>query len=83
MTLFKVFVVLLLLCVGAGFYRGWFVVSTHKSGAGSSKVDVNLTVDPDKAKADAVLLEQKARGLPGNEAEPTPPIPPRGTDATP
>jgi len=37
---------------GLGFYRGWFVLSSGRH-SGSNKVDVNLSVDPDKVKADA------------------------------
>jgi hypothetical protein len=52
MTLFKLFVIVLLCFVGFGFYRGWFVLSS-RGGNGDNKVDINLTVDPDKAKEDA------------------------------
>ena len=46
-------VLILAVVIGAvGFYRGWFTVSTSQT-AGSNKVDVNVTVDPYKAKADA------------------------------
>lgn len=62
MSLLKVFFVLVL-CVGAlGFYRGWFVLSSQ-SGGGGNQVDVNLTVDPDKAREDLESVETKARGL--------------------
>jgi len=71
MTLFKVLVVLVLCVVGVGFYRGWFVLSSH-GGDGGNKVEVNLTVDPDKAKEDAQAMETKVRGLTGNAAEETP-----------
>jgi hypothetical protein len=75
MTLFKVLVVLVLCVVGLGFYRGWFVLSSQGGSAGDNKVDVNLTVDPDKAKQDARMVEAKARGLTGGAAEETPPGP--------
>lgn len=52
----KRFAALLLLMaivvLGMGFYRGWFVLSSGRH-LGSNKVDVNLTVDPDQVKADA------------------------------
>jgi len=50
---FAVFVIIVALAVaGLGFYRGWFVVSSA-GHVGSNKVDLNLTVDPDKVKSDA------------------------------
>ena len=48
----KVLLVLLLCVIGIALYRGWFVL-TSRSQDESSKVEVNLTVDPDKAKEDA------------------------------
>jgi hypothetical protein len=65
MTLLKVLVVFVLCVVGLGFYRGWFVLSSDRGTAGDHKVDVHLTVDPEKAKDDAQKLEEKARGLTG------------------
>ena len=54
MTVFKVLIVAVLCFVGLGFYQGWFVLSSRGgNGAGDNKVDINLTVDPDKAKEDA------------------------------
>ncbi len=44
--------------VGLGFYRGWFAVSGGREAV-SHKVDLNLTVDPDKAKADAEIVKDK------------------------
>ena len=72
MTLLKVFVVLVLCAVALGFYRGWFVLSSHGSGDGEHKVDVNLTVDPGKAREDAEKLEKKAKDLTGNKTDKTP-----------
>ena len=69
MTLLKVAVVLILCFVGLGFYRGWFVLSSQHSQPGDNKIDVNLTVDPDKAKEDAESVETKARGLSGISEE--------------
>ena len=57
--LFPALTVLLILVVGLGFYRGWFALSRSPSGAGSNKVNVNLTVDPDKMKADTKMVEEK------------------------
>ena len=75
MTLFKVLVVLVLCVVGVGFYRGWFVLASHGGGNQSNKVEVHLTVDPDKAKDDAKAVEEKARELTGSAAEETPSSP--------
>lgn len=72
-TIFKVLVVLVLCVVGIGFYRGWFVLSSHGGDAGDGKVEVNLTVDPDKATEDAKAVEAKARSLTGSEQERTTP----------
>lgn len=72
MTLFNVLVVLVLLVVGIGFYQGWFILSGNKGGDESNKVEIQLTVDPDKVKEDAKTVEAKARDLTGTEAEQTP-----------
>ena len=71
MTLFKVLVVLVLCVVGVGFYRGWFVLSSNGSDE-SNKVEVQLTVDTDKAKDDAKAIEAKGRELTGITSEETP-----------
>ena len=61
---------LLLLCVVViGFWRGWFSVSSHGPD-GDNKVDVNLTVDPDKAKEDVRKVGQKTTDL-GEQAQDT------------
>jgi hypothetical protein len=57
--LFPVLTVLLILVVGLGFYRRWFAFSRSASDPGSNKVNVNLTVDPDKIKADTKMVEEK------------------------
>ena len=48
--------------VGLGFYRGWFTVSGSRESE-SHKVDVNLTVDPDKVKEDVQTVKDKATDL--------------------
>jgi len=65
-SLFNVVFVLALLLIGVGFYRGWFTLSSHRDGVGGNQVDVNLKVDPDKAKADAEAVKAKARDLAGS-----------------
>jgi hypothetical protein len=69
--LLPILTVLLILVVGLGFYRGWFALSRSPSGVGSNKVNVNLTVDPDKMKADTKMVEEKAlRPTAGSTATP-------------
>jgi len=65
----KVLFVLLLCVVGIGLYRGWFVLTSHSRDE-SNKVDVNLTMDPDKAKEDAEKVKDKATEL-GDRARET------------
>ena len=60
-------IVLVIIGVGLGFYRGWFVVSGGREAV-THKVDVNLTVDTDKVKADAEALKDKATDL-GHQAK--------------
>lgn len=50
----------LLILVGVGFYRGWIALS--RSG-GDQSGKVTLTVDPDKAKADAEKMKDKSKEL--------------------
>jgi len=65
----KILFVLLLVVVVVGFYRGWFVLKSHSRDE-SNKVDVNLTMDPDKAKEDAEKMKDKATEL-GDRASDT------------
>ena len=51
-------IVLAMIVIGLGFYRGWFSVSGNREAV-SHKVDVNLTVDADKVKADADAVKHK------------------------
>ena len=53
---------------GIGFYRGWFTVSESREAV-SHKVDVHVTVDPDKVKADAQTVKDKASELTGEVKE--------------
>ena len=60
------FLIVLVICVaGIGLYRSWFTVSSHSPDAASQKVDINLSVDPDKMKADAETVKEKAEELTG------------------
>jgi len=63
MTLLKVLFVLALCVAVLGFYRGWFSVSSRGRTAESNKVNVSLTVDPDKMKDDAEKVKEKATEL--------------------
>jgi hypothetical protein len=63
MTLATVLFVLILCVVGIGFYRGWFALSSNGPDTGDGKVNINLTVDPDKAKQDAEKVKEKATEL--------------------
>lgn len=63
---------LTVIVVSVGFYRGWFSVSGSREAV-SHKVDVNLTVDPDKVKADAETVKDKASELTGKTTEETSP----------
>jgi hypothetical protein len=65
--LILVVMVLLVCVVGFGFYRGWFSLSSSSPGMGSDKVNISLTVDPDKMKADTKMSKNKA-------IEPTAPV---------
>ena len=67
--LFAILVVLVLCTVGIGFYRSWFTVTRPSSDAASHKVNVNVTVDPDKIKADAEKVKDKAVDLTGQATD--------------
>jgi cell division protein FtsX len=62
-TLMKMLFVLAICIVVVGFYRGWFSLSSSGRDVDSNKVNVSLTVDPDKMKEDAGKVEDKAAGL--------------------
>lgn len=65
-----VFLIVVVICVaGIGFYRSWFTVSRQSPDAESHKVNINVTVDPDKVKADAEAVKDKAAELTGRAAE--------------
>lgn len=63
--LFAVLIVVVLLVIGVGFYRGWFVLSSGDAGSGNNKVNVNLTVDGDKVQEDAEAVKRKTTELTG------------------
>ena len=53
----SILLVLVILGVGLGFYRGWFA-ATESREVLTNKIDVKLSVDPDKMKADVNLLKE-------------------------
>ena len=61
-SLFKVTLVLLLGIVGLGLARGWFIL-TSSQHVEDEKVDIKLTVDPDKVKEDVGKVQEKAKEL--------------------
>jgi hypothetical protein len=67
--LFAFLIVVVLCVVAIGFYRSWFTVSSPSSNAENHQVDINLAVDPDKVKADAEIVKEKAAELTGQAKE--------------
>lgn len=61
-------IVLVVIVISLGFYRGWFAVSGSREAV-SHKVDVNLSVDTEKVKADAETVKDKAKELTGKTTE--------------
>lgn len=64
-----VLIVIVLLVVGLGFYRGWFALSRPAPEAGSETVNINLATDPGKIKQDAQAVKDKATELTGGVTE--------------
>ena len=65
----KLLLIVTLCAIGFGFYRGWFDVSSHSRETQGNKVDVTLTVDPDKVKEDATKVKEKLAGKATDEAK--------------
>ena len=65
-------IVLTIIVVSLGFYRGWFAVSGGRR-AESQQLDVSLTVDPDKVKADTEAVKEKTREFTSKATEGTAP----------
>lgn len=68
-NLLRLVFVLMLCVIGIGFYQGWFTVTSPSSNAESHKVNVNLTVDRDKIKADTETVINQAAELTGQAKE--------------
>jgi len=58
-------IVISILVVGLGFYRGWFALSRPATDAGGSTVNINLATDTEKIEQDAKLVTDKATELTG------------------
>lgn len=56
----RLLIVLLLIVVGLGLYRGWFHVT---SGRSADKPTVTVTVDKDKIQQDKNEAQQKVQDL--------------------
>ena len=67
--LFAVLIVLVLVVVGFGFFRGWFALTSRSPDVGGNKVNINLTVDGDKMQEDAQAVQDKTAELSGNVSE--------------
>jgi len=65
----RVLLVLVFVLVVGGFVRGWFVFSGPQRNPETKKVDVNLTIDPEKMKDDARRLEEEAEELKDRASE--------------
>jgi cell division protein FtsX len=63
-TLLAVLMVVVLLVIGVGFYRGWFALSSGDTG--NNKVNINFTMDGDKAQEDAEAVKKRAADLTEN-----------------
>ncbi len=61
--LFGVLIVIALVVVGFGFYRGWFTLSTSNPNSDADKTKVDLTVDRAKMNDDATTVKNKAAAL--------------------
>ena len=54
-----VVIVLAILVVGLGFYRGWFALSRPASDAGSNTVNINLATHTGQNEKDAEMVTEK------------------------
>ncbi len=65
----SIVIVLAILVVGIGFYRGWFTLTSPTPATGRGEVNINLSTDTDKMKEDAQELKDKASELTGGAKE--------------
>ena len=62
-------ILFLALCLaGVGFFRGWFSLSSQTDPE-TEKVNVNLTIDTTKVKADTEFLREKAAEITNKPAD--------------
>jgi len=61
----RTFIVLAIVLLAAGFIRGWFALSGPHRALESKKVEINLTVDPEKIKEGAAEVREKAVEIEG------------------
>ena len=71
-SIIKFLVLLAVVIVCVGFYRGWFVLSGSNNDL-SNKADINLTVDKDKLREDAETLRRKSSELTNKNTAPSQP----------
>jgi len=74
----SILIVLLLIAVGIGFYRGWMVLTSSVEGEEGNKVEVNLTLDPEKAQQDVKSIGERARDMTSDKSEQTETMPVQG-----
>jgi len=63
--LVKLLVVSLICLVGVGFYLGWFSLTNSTPDAEGGKMNINVSVDKDKAKSDFKKATEKIKELKG------------------
>jgi hypothetical protein len=59
--LIRLAVVLLICLIGIGIYRGWFSLSSSTPDPQGNKVNVNVSVDKGKMKADVKKAKEKVK----------------------
>jgi len=65
----RALIVLAIVLVVAGFIRGWIALSAPHREEQSGKIDINVSVDPEKMKEDAVQVKDKAVEIEGRLEE--------------
>jgi hypothetical protein len=64
-TMKRALIVLVIIVVVAGFIRGWFAPSAPHREENTGRVDVNVSVDPQRMKEDAEQVKDKAVEIEG------------------
>lgn len=59
-------IVIAILLLAVGLYRGWFVVSGSSGETGAEKMNVNVSVDQEKMQDDVEAVKAKAVEATGN-----------------